>query len=211
MINIIRILIGFVCMLITVCSVKAQEINQNAKASVSNSVKNKLDKKLKIFKFIKLVQPKYSDSYTQKIVDAIFKYGNKYKIEPYVIASTAYVESEFSMKSGPCIGIMQVYKPSLRWLNPKKEYDPYTIDGNIALGVKELSLSLPSNINRGNVIDRSSANERGLKIMWGKYNGSGSRGYYSTKTLNVMRKIIVYDLDKLKQSLKKGPLWLRNR
>jgi len=211
MINIIRILIAFICMLITVSAVKAKEINQNAKASVSNSVKNKLDKKLKIFKFIKLVQPKYSDSYTQKIVDAIFKYGNKYKIEPYVIASTAYVESEFSMKSGPCIGIMQVYKPSLRWLNPKKEYDPYTIDGNIALGVKELSLSLPSNINRGNVIDRSSANERGLKIMWGKYNGSGSRGYYSTKTLNVMRKIIVYDLDKLKQLLKKGPLWLRNR
>ena len=104
MINIIRILIGFVCMLITVCSVKAQEINQNAKASVSNSVKNKLDKKLKIFKFIKLVQPKYSDSYIQKIVDAIFKYGNKYKVEPYVIVSTAYVESEFSMKSGPCIG-----------------------------------------------------------------------------------------------------------
>ena len=211
MINIIRILIALICLTITVSAAKAKEINQNAKASVSNSVKNKLDKKLKIFKFIKLVQPKYSDSYIQKIVDAIFKYGTKYKVEPYVIASTAYVESEFSMKSRPCIGIMQVYKPSLGWLNPKKEYDPYTIDGNIALGVKELSLSLPNNINRGNVIDRSSANERGLKIMWGKYNGSGSRGYYSTKTLNVMRKIIVYDLDKLKQLLKKGPLWLRNR
>ena len=178
---------------------------------MSNSVRNKLDKKLKIFKFIKLVQPKYSDSYIQKIVDAIFKYGNKYKVEPYVIVSTAYVESEFSMKSGPCIGIMQVYKPSLRWLNPKKEYDPYTIDGNIALGTKELSLSLPNNLNRGNIIDRSSANDRGLKIMWGKYNGSGSRGYYSTKTLNVMRKIVVYDLSKLKQLLTKGPLWLRNR
>ena len=75
----------------------------------------------------------------------------------------------------------------------------------------ELSLSLPNNLNRGNIIDRSSANDRGLKIMWGKYNGSGSRGYYSTKTLNVMRKIVVYDLDKLKQLLRKGPLWLRNR
>ena len=173
--------------------------------------RGELAKRNKIKGFIKLVKPKYSESYIAKIVDAIFKYSKKYKVNPYIIASTAYVESEFSMKSRPCIGIMQILRSTARYIDPKRQYDPFTIDGNIALGVKELSLSLPSNINRGNVIDRSSANERGLKIMWGKYNGSGSRGYYSTKTLNVMRKIIVYDLDKLKQLLKKGPLWLRNR
>ena len=207
MINIIRILIGFVCMLITISAVKAEKINQDAKASVSNSAKDKLDKKVKIFKFIKLVQPKYTDSYVQKIVDAIFKYGDKYKVEPYIIASTAYVESEFSMRSRPCIGIMQVLRSSLRWLNPKKEYDPYTIDGNIALGTKELSMHIKRDVNRGNPVDRSSSNDRILRYMWGKYNGAGSRSYYSTKTLKVMRTLVFKDLDEIQVRLKKGPIW----
>lgn len=207
MINIIRILIGFVCMLITISSVKAEKINQDAKASVSNSAKDKLDKKVKIFKFIKLVQPKYTDSYIQKIVDAIFKYGDKYKVEPYIIASTAYVESEFSMRSRPCIGIMQVLRSSLRWLNPKKEYDPYTVDGNIALGAKELSMHIRRNVNRGNLVDRSSSNDRTLRYMWGKYNGAGSRSYYSSKTLKVMHTLVSKDLDEIRVRLKKGPIW----
>ena len=138
MINILRILIGFVCMLLTVCSVKAQEINQNAKASVSNSVKNKLDKKLKIFKFIKLVQPKFTNTYVSRIVNAIFKYGEKYEVDPYVIASTAYVESEFSMKSKPCIGIMQLLRSTSKFFDPSKQYNPYELEGNIAIGTLEL-------------------------------------------------------------------------
>ena len=194
-------------MLLTVSSVKAKEINQDAKASVSNSAKDKLDKKVKIFKFIKLVQPKYTDSYVQKIVDAIFKYGKKYNVEPYIIASTAYVESEFSMRSRPCIGIMQLLRSSMRWLNPKKEYDPYTIDGNIALGTKELSMHIHRNVDRGNLIDRSSNNDRTLRYMWGRYNGAGSKSYYSSKTLKVMRTLVSKDLDEIKNRLKKGPIW----
>ena len=139
MINIFQILISLLALLNIQYATKEHKINQNAKASVSKSVKNKLDKKEKIFKFIKLVQPKYSTSYIKKIVEAIFKYSIKYKIDPYIITTTAYVESEFDMKSGPCVGIMQVYKPTLRWLDPKKEYDINTIDGNIGLGTKELS------------------------------------------------------------------------
>lgn len=207
MINILRILIAFICMLITVSAVKAKEINQDAKASVSNSAKDKLDKKVKIFKFIKLVQPKYTDSYIQKIVDAIFKYGKKYNVEPYIIASTAYVESEFSMRSRPCVGIMQLLRSSMKWLNASKEYDPYTIDGNIALGTKELSMHIHRNVNRGNLIDRSSSNDRTLRYMWGRYNGAGSRSYYSTKTLKVMHTLVSKDLDEIKVRLKKGPIW----
>jgi len=207
MINILRILIAFVCMLITVSAVKAKEINQDAKASVSNSAKDKLDKKVKIFKFIKLVQPKYTDSYIDKIVDAIFKYGKKYNVEPYIIASTAYVESEFSMRSRPCVGIMQLLRSSMKWLNPKKEYDPYTIDGNIALGTKELSMHIHRNVDRGNLVDRSSNNDRTLKYMWGRYNGAGSKSYYSKKTLRVMHTLVSKDLVEIKVRLKKGPIW----
>ena len=63
--------------------------------------RGELAKRNKIKGFIKLVKPKYSESYIAKIVDAIFKYSKKYKVNPYIIASTAYVESEFSMKSRP--------------------------------------------------------------------------------------------------------------
>jgi soluble lytic murein transglycosylase-like protein len=133
MINIIRILMAVFCLLFTISVVQAQKINQNAKVFVSKSVKDNLDKKLKISKFIKLVQPKYSDSYISKIVNSIFKYSEKYKVNPYMIASTAYVESEFSMQSKPCIGIMQLIRSSAKYYNPNIQYNPYTLDGNIAI------------------------------------------------------------------------------
>ena len=67
MINIIsKILIALWLMLFTTLSVHAQEINQKAMTTVSKSEKDKLDKKNKIFQFIKLVQPKYSNSYSQR-------------------------------------------------------------------------------------------------------------------------------------------------
>ena len=87
---------------------------QDAKISVSNS-KDKLDKKEKISKFIKLVQPRYSQSYIKKITDAIMKYAAVFKVDPYVIASTAYGESEFKMTSRPCIGMMQLVRSSIRY------------------------------------------------------------------------------------------------
>lgn len=185
----------------------AREINQNAKASVSNSVKDKLDKKNKIIAFIKLVQPKYSKKYIDTIANSIMKYSIKYRLDPFVITTTAYVESEFNMKSRNCIGIMQIYEPSINELDPKKEYNPYTIDGNIGLGAKELSKYLKPDDSRGDFMDRSSNNQSPLKIMWGRYNGSGPNSSYVTKTFNVLRKLYFYDLKHIEQSLKKSPLW----
>ena len=55
MINIIsKILIALWLMLFTTLSVHAQKINQKAMTTVSKSEKDKLDKKNKIFQFIKL-------------------------------------------------------------------------------------------------------------------------------------------------------------
>ena len=209
MINIFQILISLLALLNIQYAAKEHKINQNAKASVSKSVKNKLDKKEKIFNFIKLVQPKYSTSYIKKIVDAIFKYSVKYKIDPYIITTTAYVESEFNMKSGPCVGIMQVYKPTLRWLDPKKEYDINTIDGNIGLGTKELSEHYNFRYLRGNQMDRSSNNFNALKIMWGKYNGSGPRSSYVSKTFNALRVLSLKNIDDIERLLKTKPIWVK--
>jgi soluble lytic murein transglycosylase-like protein len=202
MINIIRILISFVCLLLTVNTVKAEKINQDAKASVSNSAKDKLDKKYKISTFIKLVQPKYSSSYISKIVDSIFKYSEKYKVNPYTIAATAYVESEYSMQSKPCIGIMQLVKSSVRYYNPNKQYDPYTIDGNIAIGTIELSHHLHRFNSRGELPGRSS-----LKRAYERYNGSYLKKSYANKALLVQIRLENLSVDNLKAKLKKGPIW----
>ena len=209
MINIFQILISLLALLNIQYATKEHKINQNAKASVSKSVKNKLDKKEKIFKFIKLVQPKYSTSYIKKIVEAIFKYSVKYKIDPYIITTTAYVESEFDMKSGPCVGIMQVYRPTLRWLDPKNIYLEDTIDNNILLGTKELSLHFPKNIRRGNLVNRSSNDPNALAIMWGKYNGAGSKSEYVDRCFNVLRKLALKNIEELKLHLEHKQLWQR--
>ena len=174
--------------------------HQDAKVSVSTS-KDKLDKKEKISKFIKLVQPRYSQTYIQKIVDAIMKYSAKFKVDPYVIASTAYVESEFKMTSRPCIGIMQLVTSSIRYYDPKRVYNPRTIDGNIAIGTIELSKHL-QRYSRGNLPNRTA-----YRNMYRSYNGSYLKNRYSIKTMLVQNRLENLSIDALKSKLKKGPIW----
>ena len=174
--------------------------HQDARISVSNP-KDKLDKKEKISKFIKLVQPRYSNQYVQKIVDAIMKYSAKFKVDPYVIASTAYVESEFKMTSKPCIGIMQLVKASIRYYDPKRTYDPYTIDGNIAIGTLELSSHLKK-YSRGQLPDRTA-----YRSMYRSYNGSYLKNKYSIKAMLVLLRLKNLPIEALKAKLKKGPIW----
>jgi|APGre2960657404_1045060.scaffolds.fasta_scaffold72664_3 hypothetical protein len=201
MINIIRILIAIALLSLT-ANAFAREINQNAKASVSNSVKDKLDKKNKIIAFIKLVQPKYSTSYAARIAEAIFKSSVKYGVDPMLVVSTAYVESEFSMHSKPCIGIMQLVKSSIRFFDQKKTLNPYKLEDNIDLGTKEISYHLKRTTRRGNIPDHSSTS-RALQ----RYNGSGSKISYAIKVLLVKNRLMKYSIDSLKKKLKLSPLW----
>ena len=174
--------------------------HQDAKVSVSTS-KDKLDKKEKISKFIKLVQPRYSQSYIKKITDAIMKYAAVFKVDPYVIASTAYVESEFKMTSRPCIGMMQLVRPSIRYYDPKRVYNPYTVDGNIAIGTKELSRHL-KRYSRGKLPNRVA-----YRNMYRSYNGSYMKNRYSVKTLLVQTRLEHLSISAIKSKLKKGPIW----
>ena len=201
MINIIRILIALALLSITT-SAFAKEINQIAKTSVSNSVKDKLDKKNKIIAFIKLVQPRYSTTYATRIADAIFKSSEKYHVDPMLVVSTAYVESEFSMHSKPCIGIMQLVKSSVRFFDPKKSLNPYDVEDNIELGVKEISYHLKRTTRRGITPDHSSTS-RALQ----RYNGSRIKVSYAIKVLLVKNRLIKYSIDSLKKKLKISPLW----
>ena len=174
--------------------------HQDAIISVSKS-KDKLDKKEKISKFIKLVQPRYSQSYIKKITDAIMKYAAVFKVDPYVIASTAYVESEFKMTSRPCIGMMQLVTPSIRYYDPKRVYNPRTVDGNIAIGTKELSVHLRKYSRKG------LPSRTAYRNMYRSYNGSYMKNRYSVKTLLVQTRLEHLSVDALKSKLKKGPIW----
>jgi hypothetical protein len=174
--------------------------HQDAKVSVSTS-KDRLDKKEKISKFIKLVQPRYSQSYINKITAAIMKYAAVFKVDPYVIASTAYVESEFKMTSRPCIGMMQLVTPSIRYYDPKRVYNPLTVDGNIAIGTKELSVHLRKYSRKG------LPSRIAYRNMYRSYNGSYMKNRYSVKTLLVQTRLEHLSVDALKSKLKKGPIW----
>ncbi len=174
--------------------------HQDAKVSVSTS-KDKLDKKEKISKFIKLVQPRYSQSYIKKITNAIMKYAAIFKVDPYVIASTAYVESEFKMTSKPCIGMMQLVRPSIRYYDPKRVHNPFTIDGNIAIGTKELSVHLRKYSRKG------LPSRTAYRYMYRSYNGSYLKNKYSIKTMLVQTRLEHLSVNALKSKLKKGPIW----
>jgi hypothetical protein len=196
-----QVIVSIILLLINIGVIHSPKPNhQDAKISVSNS-KDKLDKKEKISKFIKLVQPRYSQSYIKKITDAIMKYAAVFKVDPYVIVSTAYVESEFKMTSRPCIGMMQLVRPSIRYYDPKRVYNPYTIDGNIAIGTKELSVHLRKH-SRSKLPDRTA-----YRNMYRSYNGSYMKNRYSIKTLLVQTRLEHLSIDALKAKLKKGPIW----
>ena len=179
------------------------KVNQNAKASVSNSVQDKLDKKSKILKFIKLVQPKYSDKKAAEIRDAIILYSEKYKIDPFLTTAVAYVESEFKMESKPCIGIMQLVKSSIRFYDPKKIYNPYTVDGNIAIGCIEIAKHFNTIRGNGLLPSRSA-----LRFTLLRYNGSNQRYSYALKVMRVKNRLNDWEVDKIKLKLKKSMLWI---
>ena len=196
-----QVVISIVLMFISIGIVRSppKPIHQDAKISVSS--KDKLDKKEKISKFIKLVQPRYSQTYIKKITAAIMKYAAVFKVDPYVIASTAYVESEFKMTSRPCIGMMQLVTPSIRYYDPKRVYNPRTIDGNIAIGTKELSVHLRKYSRKG------LPSRIAYRNMYRSYNGSYMKNRYSIKTLLVQTRLEHLSVDALKSKLKKGPIW----
>lgn len=202
MINILEIILIVFMISLNVNVKKDDKINQNAKASVSNSVKSKIDNKEKIFKFIKLVQPKFTDNHVSEITEAIILYSNKYKIDPMLTTSVAYVESEFNMRSKPCIGIMQLVRTSIRFYDPFKQYNPYTIRGNIAIGCIEISKHYSNIRSNGLLPSRSST-----RTVLLRYNGSRFKYSYAVKVMRVKSRIKEWDIDQIKKYIKINSLW----
>ena len=178
------------------------KVNQNAKASVSNSVKSNDDKRIKIEKFIKLVQPKYSSEKCEKIANIIFQKSDVYKIDPYLTASVAYVESEFSMNSRPCIGMMQLTRGSIRYYDPKRKHNPYSVEGNFEIGLVEMSHHF-SNLSKNSSIPSRSTTRQVLL----RYNGSRLKYTYAVKVLRVKNRLEKLNIEEIKSLIKRKSLW----
>lgn len=143
----------------------------------------------KITQVIYAVQPKYGINYSKKISRYILEASKKEKISPYIVASTAYVESEFDYKSQPQKGIMQITKSlgkSHKTLDYKLPKD------NILIGAKYLKYL--------NLSSRGSLNR-----MWGRYSGNSS--FYSKRCFKVYRILKYNSIDSIKTKLKKEELW----
>ena len=93
----------------------------------------------KIAELIKMVQPRKGQSYADQLADTIVKEAKRYKLDPLVVATTAYIESEFNMVSQPCIGIMQVERRTYRASYAKSGLNPYNLKDNVRLGAWELA------------------------------------------------------------------------
>jgi soluble lytic murein transglycosylase-like protein len=202
MVNIISMSIIGLCLILNTLNPNIDsKINQTAKASVNKKAQDVwLENKLKVQQFIKLVQPKYSVSYIKKITELIFKYAEKYRLDPYILVTTAYLESDFNMKSQPCIGMMQILYSTYKSDYYKTGYNPYTLEGNIALGALELSDHLYSQ----KVVDRSKVLDRHRAFMFGRYNGSGRNSRYTKKAMTTLSRIKTESISKLKDRMKKG-------
>lgn len=94
-----------------------------------------------------------------------------------VVAATAAVESGFSMKSGPCIGIMQIHPATYRERYKRSGLNPNRLRDNIRLGSRELARHYRV------ASSRSGSERRRLAFMWGRYNGSGMHSAYVRKAL----------------------------
>ena len=158
----------------------------------------------KIAGLIKLVQPRKGQSYADHVANIICQEAKRYNIDPYIIATTAYIESEFSMASRPCIGIMQVERRTYRALYAKSGLKPNDLEDNIRLGAWELADKAK---NRSQ--SRIALASRGeLSRMWGRYNGAGPKSSYVRKAHLVYSRIKNKSVTELQTHLKKrGPLW----
>jgi len=121
--------------------------------------------------------------YAKKVSSYIVKYSNKYNVPPELVAAVGYTESRFSMDSRPCVGVMQVYLPTYRNYDKKTGLDPYKLEDNIHLGVRELARYYHA---RGMV---SRGGDYRLRRTLSRYNGCGLNGAYVRKTLGLYNKL----------------------
>jgi soluble lytic murein transglycosylase-like protein len=129
--------------------------------------------------------PEKGPHYAKVVAGLVIENARAAHLPVEVVAATAAVESGFSMKSGPCIGMMQVNPATYRERYKKSGLNPYKLRDNIRIGTRELARHYQETASR------SLNDRRRLSIMWGRYNGSGPHSAYvrrALKTYDILRR-----------------------
>lgn len=199
------------------CYASAQSYNsaQVHKTAVSAAVSaRKSDKMIvtagdqkKIAEFVGLIQKGSGPKYTNHVANTIIREAVRYNIDPYIITTTAYIESGFNMKDRPCIGIMQIEPATYRGY--KKKYkiklNPHKLEDNIQLGTLIL---VNKSVSRSTLSSRGGYDRKRMALMWGRYNGSGSDGFYVHRAMRTMSRIKKGNVKTWKDHINKyGSLW----
>ncbi len=129
--------------------------------------------------------PEKGPKYAKTVAKLVSDNARAVNLPIEVVAATAAVESGFSMKSGPCIGMMQVNPATFHERYRGAGLDPHRLRDNIRIGAYELARHYQATASR------SLSNRRRLTIMWGRYNGSGAHSAYvrkALKTYDILRR-----------------------
>lgn len=160
--------------------------------------------KKKIAGLIKLVQPRKGQAYADHVAETIVKEAKRYNLDPFVVATTAYIESEFSMSSKPCMGIMQIERRTFRDHYASSGLKPMKLEDNIRLGAWELA----DKAKMSKKTQVALASRGGLSRMWGRYNGAGPRSSYVRRAHTTLNRIKNGNPEVWEKHLKaRGPLW----
>lgn len=130
------------------------------------------------------MQPRRGHEYAARVADMVMADARREHLSPEVIAATATVESHFDMRSGPCIGIMQVNPRTARERYSESGLSSHSIGGNLRMGASELARHYDE-AGRGGRSERSR-----LAVMWGRYNGAGPHSGYVRRCMAAYHQIL---------------------
>ena len=157
----------------------------------------------RIASLVHTLRPEKGQRYAWSVASDVVQSARANGMSPYVISATAVVESEFDMNAGPCIGVMQMYPPTISEVYPTSSRDPHGIQDNIWMGSNYLSRHY-----RSKMACRAGSEEVRLSRMWGRYNGAGPKSVYAQRALRVLHRIKTGNPRTWKHTIRTtGSLW----
>jgi hypothetical protein len=98
--------------------------------------------------------------------------------------------------------MMQLTRGAIRYYDPKRKHNPYSIEGNFEIGLVEMSHHF-SNLNRNNNVPSRSTTRQVLL----RYNGSRLKYTYAVKVLRVKNRLEKLNIEEIKSIIKRKSLW----
>ena len=150
-----------------------------------------------------ILHPHRGIRYADVVAADMTRAARREKIPVWVVATSAYVESELNMSSTGGIGMMQI-SPSTYREHHYRTHDlrAQHLADNLVIGASELSRHFQAaSRRRGDIYGR-------LALTWGGYCGGGPHSHYVRRSLRVYHALCDEGpLSWQKHLEQRGPLW----